>query len=108
MVLTREPLLLLDSVLRRTEPLDRLERYRLAGDLIHGLRLPDSQVTEVILAQVISQVKAGQSGYRGHTGPGHQSGQGRSVRRTFIGHRGHTRKDFSQVSWEFGMWFHSG
>ena len=107
MVLTREPLLLLGSVLRRTEPLDRPERYRLAGDLIHGLRLPDSQVTEVILAQVISQVKAGQSegtsGHGVHSGPGHQSGQGRSVRRTFIGHRGHTRKDFSQVSWKFGV-----
>ncbi|XP_043243964.1 uncharacterized protein LOC122392764 [Amphibalanus amphitrite] len=58
-VLTREPLLLLSSVL--TGDPAGVDRYRLAADLIHGLQLPDSQVTEVILAQVIAQVKAGVS-----------------------------------------------
>ena len=57
-VLLREPLLLLGSVLRGDS--GGPDRHRLAADLIHGLRLPDSQVTEVILAQVIVQVKAGQ------------------------------------------------
>ncbi|KAF0295068.1 Spatacsin [Amphibalanus amphitrite] len=58
-VVTREPLLLLSSVL--TGDPAGVDRYRLAADLIHGLQLPDSQVTEVILAQVIAQVKAGVS-----------------------------------------------
>ncbi|XP_037074403.1 spatacsin-like [Pollicipes pollicipes] len=58
LVLTKEPLLLLVSVLRGSPGAGR---YRLAADLILGLSLPDSQVTEVLLAQAIDQVQAGRS-----------------------------------------------